>query len=508
MIKVELSASELTIEPGGTAQLTVEVTNLQPEEERLVLEIEGIDVEWYALPVPALNVPASATQSARILFRVPRAPECQAATYPFLVRARGMETGEAGVQQAVLVVRHYSSLHMELNPRRVASTFINHAPTVEVTISNLGNRDETLDLYASDPEDACAYEFSTSRVALKPGQTQTVSLVMEPVTRPVFGSPRLYPVSVTARSTEDSYVSTSGTVQLERRALLSPITTLVVVLTLFALGSYAWLRPRPAVIRSFTATPLQVVAGQSVQLAWVIDHPGEQSYISPGNIPVTEGVGSATVIPQATTTYTLHARGGGAEQRATVDVIVVPAPPPPAPEITSFTASPQRIHQGDPSTLSWQVSGASEIVLNPIGPVGELDVSREVKPEQTTEYVLAVRGRNGQKLTRSVTVEVVPPNVSLAEIKAFRAKPESIEAGQKTTLSWVVEGAATVEIDGGVGTGLPAKGKRDVVPVQTTTYTLRAIDNRGNLSMRSLTVTVTQPEPLPAEPPVTGMPPP
>ena len=103
LIEVDLSAAELAIEPGGRAQLTVTLHNRQPHDDHLFLEIEGIDVEWYALPVPAFNVPAGGTQTAQILFKIARSSESRADTYPFLVRARGMESGESGVHQGTLV---------------------------------------------------------------------------------------------------------------------------------------------------------------------------------------------------------------------------------------------------------------------------------------------------------------------------------------------------------------------------------------------------------------------
>src|SRR2546425_12822099 len=143
LIQVELSAAEIPIEAGGTAQLTVSITNKQDHDDHVFIEIEGIDVEWYALPVPAVNVAAGESQSARVLFKIARAAQSLAGTYPFIVRARGMESGESGIQQASLIVKPFSSLQVELSPRRAASTAMHHASVVEVRVSNQGNKDET-----------------------------------------------------------------------------------------------------------------------------------------------------------------------------------------------------------------------------------------------------------------------------------------------------------------------------------------------------------------------------
>lgn len=501
MIQVELSAAEITIEPGGTAQLTVTVVNRQPHDDHVFLEIEGIDVEWYALPVPAINLAAGESQQARVLFRIPRSSECQAGTYPFLVRARSMESGEAGVQQACLTIKPFSNLQVELYPKRATATFLRHRAGVEVTVSNQGNREETLELYASDPEDGCTYEFETDRIHLKPGHTETIPLLIEPVTRPILGASRLYGYTVTARSTQDSYVSANAQGQLERRPLLSTLTAILLLLIALGAGGYALFRPvppPPPVIHSFTATPEKVVAGEEVTLSWDVSNPGTRSVIQPGNLPVKTSLGSVVVHPEVSTTYTLIARNGGEERRKAIVVNVIPRPTPPAPKITEFRASQTRIHLGDSVTLSWKVQGAQEVYLNPLGRKDDprVWVSQEVKPEQTTVYILTARNPGSDKVAvKQVKVEVVPLNVSLAQINFFRARPDTITSGEKASLSWSVSNATNIEIDNGIGSDLMPQGKTDVQPAVTTTYTLRATDNKGNITTQSVTVTVKPPEP-------------
>src|SRR4051794_32863034 len=122
-IVVTLSDPDLTVEPGTAAQLTVTIVNQQDAPDRLSLEIEGIDVEWYAIPVPAVNVAPGAQAVLKVPFRVARTSSNRAGTYPFLVRVQAMETGEVGVAQASLHVKAYSALQVEMNPKRVVATF-------------------------------------------------------------------------------------------------------------------------------------------------------------------------------------------------------------------------------------------------------------------------------------------------------------------------------------------------------------------------------------------------
>src|SRR5688500_6216561 len=140
---VDLSPAEIEIEPGGTAQLTITITNRQDHDDRVCIELEGVDVEWYALPVPAVNVAAGESQTARALFKIARSSASPAGTYPFVVRAKAMESGEAGIGQASLVIAPYSALQVELIPKRASSTFFSRTAPFTVNVSNLGNRERS-----------------------------------------------------------------------------------------------------------------------------------------------------------------------------------------------------------------------------------------------------------------------------------------------------------------------------------------------------------------------------
>jgi len=179
-ILVSLSTADIVIEPGSTAQLIVTMTNQQAEPDRLSIEVEGIDVEWYAIPVPAVNVAPGATVTERILFKVARNSANRAGSYPFLVRVQAQETGEVGVAQAALAVKPFSFLEVELDPKRAVATFFRPLNDFDVSVSNQGNAEETLDLGAFDPDDGCAYEFDTDRITLKPGQTTAVPMALRP----------------------------------------------------------------------------------------------------------------------------------------------------------------------------------------------------------------------------------------------------------------------------------------------------------------------------------------
>jgi uncharacterized protein DUF1800 len=174
--------------------------------------------------------------------------------------------------------------------------------------------------------------------------------------------------------------------------------------------------------------------------------------------------------------------------------VPTPTPGPGLPAITSFTATPSSITSGQSSTLSWSVTGATSLRLNPGNITVTGQTSRSVSPTLTTAYTLTATNNAGS-VTRSVTVNVTnaPPPPPLPVIASFSASPGTITSGQSSTLSWSVTGATELRLDPG-NTTVTGQTSRSVSPTSTTTYTLTATNNAGSLA-RSVLVTVNVPPP-------------
>jgi peptidoglycan-associated lipoprotein len=87
---------------------------------------------------------------------------------------------------------------------------------------------------------------------------------------------------------------------------------------------------------------------------------------------------------------------------------VAPPPPPPPPSPTAPTASlsanPNTVDQGQPTTLTWQTTNATDVSIDGIGPV-DPSGSRQVTPADSTTYHLIAKGTGGtQDATARVTV--------------------------------------------------------------------------------------------------------
>ena len=95
-----------------------------------------------------------------------------------------------------------------------------------------------------------------------------------------------------------------------------------------------------------------------------------------------------------------------------------PPPPPPAPAaapqpnkptINYFTAEPTTVNAGQPSSLRWSVTDATNVSIEGIGPVSP-NGRRAVYPTQTTTYSMTATGPGGTTTAEAtVTVSTPPP---------------------------------------------------------------------------------------------------
>lgn len=497
-IEINLSQDEIKIEPGGTAQLQVELVNASDQPDTIGLEVEGLDYEWVAIPVPTITLAPRARGSEKILLKIPRRSESAAGAYPFVVRARSLETGDTAVAPVTLLVEPFAALSVELYPRRGVCTYWKPVSEFEVTVHNLGNTPLDVRLYANDPDDVGVYTFEREVLTLQAGASETVLLSAEPSRRAVVGRSQIASFTVTARCVDNAYVAVHTQGQLYTRPLVSPVTLSLLGVFLLALGVWAFTRPRPVEVLEFAVEPPTIQQGGTAILRWHVANASEIS-ITPDIGVVKENAGSRQVLPSQTTTYHLVARGRGGVTEKEVVLTVLPAPEPPPPAIVSFKAEPSQVTKGEPVTLSWQVQNAAKLLLSPIGELDPLLTSVRDTPAMTTTYTLVAINTAGRKVEKKITVKVRDPNA--LEVLEFKADPSVITAGGAVTLRWRVQAASRVVIDNGVGEVSP-QGETVVSPTQDTTYTLTATNDAGEVVTRTVKVTVTATPPMTTPPSV------
>jgi formylglycine-generating enzyme required for sulfatase activity len=270
-------------------------------------------------------------------------------------------------------------------------------------------------------------------------------------------------------------------------ALKWPIVSAILVIAIFLMA----LPLSEPMINSFEANPHIISPGAYSTLSWDVSKATSVT-IEP-ELGKVLSIGTHMVSPASTTTYTLTARNILFSKKVrTVEVTVIPTP-----EIL-FSAHPVELSQGDNTTLTWRVSGATKVTIEPeIGSV-ESEGEKLVSPHETTTYILTATNEV-ESVSTNVRVIVTPkPEITKPEINFFRASPRELSEGEETTLTWSVSGATKVTIEPEIG-NVKSEGEEVLSPDKTTTYTLTATNEVGSID-KTVKVIVEQRQELSVSP--------
>ena len=157
--------------------------------------------------------------------------------------------------------------------------------------------------------------------------------------------------------------------------------------------------------------------------------------------------------------------------------------------IVDFTADAPRIEAGQALTLSWEVNAFETLTIN--NDVGDVsgntadgNGSITVNPTETATYTLSASiGEVSQ--SRSVTVFVGAPEIGRFEINGA----STIRSGASATLIWSAAGETSVVIEPDIG-DVSELTRVDVMPTETTTYTITATNEFGSVTA-DVTLTVS-----------------
>jgi len=221
---------------------------------------------------------------------------------------------------------------------------------------------------------------------------------------------------------------------------------------------------------SVGASSSNINAGQSTVLSY--------TGCSGGTVSWDNGVGNGnglTINPTVTTTYvaTCTPNGGGTPCTSSITVTVNGCG-------LSASASPSAINAGQNAILTY--TGCSNGTVSWDNGLGTGN-TKTVNPSFTTTYIATcVPSGGGNACTSSVTIQVDGCTLSAS------ANPSTINAGQRTVLTYTGCTNGTVSWDNGLGTGTT----QTVSPSVTTTYKATCTPSGGGTPCTSLvTVTVT-----------------
>lgn len=509
---VRLGSDVTSLDAGTSVPLAIEIANRSDEADQFELEIEGIDPEWTAVPVPTFSVDAHEEQVERVFFKPPRESESLAGNYPFVVKLRSLISGESRTAQGMLEIKPYNHLSAEINPKRGSVTPVRKQEDFDLTVINLGNTSHTLQLVGTDPEDECTFSFEPEQVTIGPGQQKEVYVGVGLNAHRPFAGTRLFGFSISGRSIETPSVICSAQAQLERKPLLSPGG--LIAMMLFVILAVGWwlLMPKPPRIVEFALDKNTVVAGQSITVSWQAAEATGVIVEYGTNKENRKASGELTFTPEASGEVTVVAvRDSKKSDPQTLPFTVNQPEAIPDPTIKKFSIKPTTLNVNESAILTYELGeSVTKATLEPTGQELILQgTTVQITPTMAglIEYTIVAVNSAGKTVRKSIKVTVV--EASQASIVKFDGDPKIVSATDgKVTLTWQLNNAARAEIgDGAKTTEVDAnKGSLDFVITKTTEFTLTGYDTEGRTVTKKFTVKFEEPvAPTdPATEPTTG----
>ena len=193
---------------------------------------------------------------------------------------------------------------------------------------------------------------------------------------------------------------------------------------------------------------------------------------------------SKTEIGEARVSYSENGKTVGGQSSVTIYVFT-PQP------IIEFQSDKYSIDDGQTITLSWNSSYSNNCIASD-GWSGQkpLNGTQIITPTSNSNYVLICSGIGGYT-TKSLTVNVK----KLTPVFSFTARPNVINHGQSSNLSWDAPYANSCTASGGWSDTRTIKGTETVSPSATRAYILTCTGDNGPIT-KSLTIAVRQPLPV------------
>jgi hypothetical protein len=259
----------------------------------------------------------------------------------------------------------------------------------------------------------------------------------------------------------------------------------------------------PARIIRYDLSPVAVKAGDSVRLCYHIE---DATRANIENLNYTVKIGQnecVTFQPRRTNTYRLEARNQDGRLESRQVRVTVEQPPA---EITDFSARSAEVEKGSDIVLHYKVSKAAKARIAYAGGAENLQKAEgdfTHRPVRTTTYTLTAENLDGEAISRSVDVKVIPP--SQARILGFSARPQVITLGQEDVkLCYGVTMGSRAELYSEVqkvSRELESSENKCITvrPTATDTYTLTATGPNGRPVTAEAKVTVKEaPRPAPS----------
>jgi len=231
----------------------------------------------------------------------------------------------------------------------------------------------------------------------------------------------------------------------------------------------------PPVIKFLSISKNEIIEGESITIAWNSEN---AISVEIDNVSGVLGAIDKKIIkPKSTASFKIKFKGYYGEVSETIDIKVIPAP-----KFKVLKSDNHKIKKGDSTSLVWEIENSINAKLSGVemNPVSISHYGNQIiKPDTTTTYKFEVTALDGKtNFEKFITVEVFEEG----KITFFKADRQFVFPTIPVTLSWEVQNALKVEIEG-IG-DFQLSGQTIVQPTIDTTYKLIVTDNFDTITVK------------------------
>jgi hypothetical protein len=236
-LRADLLTPLVTLPPGSTAEVELQILNTSDVIEQVQVNVLGIDV------ISAVSEPSSLTlfpaESARLKLALQFDRQLPAGRHSIILQVIGRSTGAVTESELILDVPSAPAAEVTMNPpvRRSGKKGV-----FTFTASNLGNTELALLVRAVDADQQLTLAVDRPNLILGPGQSGTAQ-IMARHKRPMSGDPLEHVLTVTAEHGAISESVSARFIQKPRiTAGIITVATITMILLLWAVAMYFGVR--------------------------------------------------------------------------------------------------------------------------------------------------------------------------------------------------------------------------------------------------------------------------
>lgn len=233
-----LPVSDLRVDPGGTTTAKMLVRNTGSVVDQYTIDVVGASAEWARVEPKVVNLLPGADVEVSVTFAPAKSPEVPAGVVPFGIRVLSREDPPgSAVAEGTIEVAPFSDVQIELVPRQSTGR---RRGKHQVAIDNNGNQPTTVQVNATDEEEALDFRLDHAVAALEPGAAAFIRLRAVPERRFLKGADRQHPFVVTVVPSNAEPIATRGTMTQKQLlpTWLLPALALLAVLAIAAVVLY------------------------------------------------------------------------------------------------------------------------------------------------------------------------------------------------------------------------------------------------------------------------------